>query len=174
MGFELQMVIRENGVATMAGPVRTVAAVSSTNKSAVVRVLSSRYWDPAEAPPPPFYDKEQVQIGGQFLVASEDFGAGLGSETGTATAVATSLVTALNRVSGVEATSDGDTVYILSRRPEHVVSLQATNDTSALLGGVSFQVQGPSGEVLSAAGSYRRTHQIPRLLPFQTAPIALP
>ena len=170
-GFTLQQVNLPNGKAQVGGPVQSPPAVSSSNYSAAIKVLSADYWDPTIAPPGPFYYQEEVRVFDQYPTAGSEFGVGNGSGTGTASDIALSLATWVNRsVDQVSAISAGDTVYLTSSRPDAMIPIQATNDMSTLLGALVFQVRGPGGVVLSGSGHERASFYIFKPSKTQSAP----
>lgn len=173
-GFQLQMVTLPNGTGRVAGPIQAHLPPTALNHTAAIQVVSATYWDPTVDPPPQFYQEEEVQIFDQYLVASEEFGVGLGSGVGPVNGIATSLATAISSIDGMSASSVGDTVYITSNGPSAELPIKASNDTATLLSGYMFSVLGPSGEVLTSAPQDRKTYYVVRLRKFQSPPVSLP
>lgn len=128
----------------------------------------------ADTIPPPLYLREEVALFDQYISAGDEFGAGEGNGSGSVTLVATGLAAALNQYDGIKATAVGDTVYILSLRETPTLPIKATDDMSAILGGVPFLVSGPGGVTLSSSPNYRQTFYVVKPLKTLGPPIALP
>lgn len=175
-GFTLQQMVCENGTTRIGGPVVAPPPPSPVAYTAKLTVTNPDYWDMAVTAPPPFYDKEEISLFGQYLTASDEFGGGLGSGTGPTAGIATQLAASLNVNSypGVAAVAIGSDVYITSLRPDATLPIKASNDYSAILGGVSFVVYGPGGILLSVAPNYRQTHFITKPAKTQSPPVSLP
>lgn len=169
--FELQTVTGANGVSRVGGPTVAPLAVSSSHYTAAVRVLSNTYWNPDADPPPPFFPQEEVMVGSTFLTSGEEFGIEMGGGADTAAHIATSLALAIQTVEGITAVASGDTVYILSHRTDGYLPIKASNDTSVIFSGYTFQVKGPSGEVLTTAPRDRRTFFVMKLEKSQSPPV---
>lgn len=175
-GFTLQQILTENGTSRIGGPVVAPPPPSPAAYTAKITVTNPDYWDPAVAGLPPFYDKEEISLFGQYLTASDEFGGGLGSGTGPTAAIATQLADSLNvsNYPGVAAVAIGSDVYITSLRPDATLPIKATNDYSAILGGISFDVYGPGGILLSVGPYYRQTYFITKSAKTQSPPVSLP
>jgi hypothetical protein len=173
-GFVLQQMSLSDGTTRINGPTQEIPPVSGVDFSAAIRVLSARYWDPTVAPPGPFYYQEECRVFQQYPTAGVDFGVGNGSLAGPVNTIASTLATWVNAsVEGVTATSVGDTAYFTVSRPGARFPVQATNDTSTLLGGLIFQVQGPGGVVLSGTGHQRANFYIAKSVKTQEPPTIL-
>ena len=172
--FVLQQMILPDGTTRIGGPTQSPPAPSSVSHTAAIQVVSNTFWDPSVATPPPFYQKEEVQIGDRFLTASEEFGAGLGSAAGTLAEIASSLATAMSTIPGVQAVASGDFVYITSTRTDGYLPVKASNDTATIFSGYDFHVLGPNGEVLTVVPNDRRTYYIVKPVKSQSPPTILP
>lgn len=173
MGFELQQVVNTtNGTQRVAGPTNTIPVPSSGSYTVAIQVLRPDYWDPSVTPPGPFYTKEEVQIADQYFLASEEFGAGLGSGAGTVDDVASSLAAAINTMDSIRAVAVTDTVYITSSRTDPILPVKASNDTAVLLGGYDFRVIAPGAITLTTAPIQRRTYFVVKPVKTQSPPIS--
>jgi hypothetical protein len=173
-GFELQIVNCPDGTNRIGGPTAVVPPPSLADHTAAIQVAAPNYWDPNAVPPPPFYWKEEVQTGEVYLVASDNFGAGLGSGVGPVANIANDLATALNLVQGVEAASDGvDTVYVTSKLASPLFPVKASNDFSVVFGGVTFMVSS-GGTVLNGGTECHQTYYLRKSMKTQTPPVILP
>lgn len=174
-GFVLQTLHTPGGNVRTNGPTQQPPEVSAIDNMAQITVDSSGYWDPTVTPPGPFYYQEECRAFEQYSVAATDFGVGDGSGAGLPDAVALDLANWINvSVSGVTATSVGDTVYLATNRVDPLFPVQATNDMSVLLGGLIFTVKDGSGNTLNGAGQYRRSFFLPKTVKSQSAPTILP
>lgn len=173
-GFVLQQMVLENGISRIAGPVTPPQPPSPVAYTASIKVVNPTYWDPAVAPPGPFYFKEEVALFDRYVVASEEFGAGLGGGVGPVAAIASQLADSLDVYPGIEAAAVGDTVYITSLRPDDALPIKATNDETTVLGGPFFEVYGPGGILLSVAPTYRQTFFVTKPEKTQAPPVSLP
>jgi len=123
---------------------------------------------------PPLYTREEIALFDRFVVAGENFGAGLGSGAGPVATIATQLAAALKRFPGIDAVAVTDTVYIKSNRPDGSLPIKATNDLSTVLG-TSFEVYSPGAVLLSVGPEFRQTFFIVRTeTKFQSPPVSLP
>ncbi len=173
MGFELQQIVdTSKGMARVAGPVNAIPAPSAGSYTVAITVLRPDFWDPAVAAPGPFYTKEEVQIGDSYFLASEEFGAGMGSGAGTEADIATSLAAAIDRMDDIRAASVGPTVYVTSSRPDGLLAVKASNDTAVLLGGYDFRVIAPGAITLTTAPIQRKTYYLVKPVKTQTPPVA--
>lgn len=171
----IQTVITDGNTMTQGGPVAMPIPVSSTNYTASITVVSNQYWDPSVAPgPPPFYLEEEVNAGGYFLVAADDFGVGDGSGAAATTAIATALATAISAQPYMSAVAVASVVYINTSSPDPGMQVQATNDMSVILGSLVFTIKGPGAVTVATASNYRRTFVLSKVNPTQTAPILHP
>lgn len=174
-GFVLQQVITPDGNVRTGGPVQQPPPVSALNHTASIQVLAPTYWDPTVAPPGPFYFQEEIRGYDQYAVAGVDFGTGNGSGAGPVAAIATSLAAWFNAVvDGVDAVAVADTVYLSALKSDADFPVQATNDMSTLLGGVTFAVKDNLGNVLNPVGSFRASVFIPKAVKTQAPPTILP
>ena len=170
-GMVLQQMVLPDGTVRTNGPTQAPPPVSSTYHTAAITALAPDYWDPTAAPPGPFFYQEECRIFDQYPVAGTDFGVGNGSGTGTVAEIATSLALWINlSVEGVSATSVGGTTYMTSSRADASLPVQATNDMSVLLSGVSFRVLGPAGEILSGTGHERQNFYVFKPVKSQSPP----
>lgn len=173
-GFELQQLVASDGTTRINGPTQEIPAVSATDYTAAIKVLSARYWDSTVAAPGPFYYQEECRMFDQYPMAGVDFGVGNGSLAGPVNTIATKLATWVNlSVPGVTATSVGDTTYLTSHRADARFPVQATNDESTLLGGLIFRVIGPGGVTLSGTGHQRASFFIAKPVKTQEPPTIL-
>lgn len=174
-GFTLQQMVLENGTTRINGPVVPPPPPSPAAYTASIKVVAPLYWDPVVAPPGPFYFKEEVALFDQYITASEEFGSGMGSGAGPVAGIATQLATSLDFYLDVEAAAVGDTVYITSHRPNATLPIKATDDMSIVLGpGVTFEVYGPGGVLLSVGPEYRQTFFVTKPAKTQSPPVSLP
>jgi len=172
-GVELQQLANTtNGHLRVAGPTNTIPVPSAGSYTVAIQVLRPDYWDPSVAPPGPFYPKEEVQVGEQYFLASEEFGAGLGSGAGTVNDVASSLAAAIDTMDGVRAVAVTDTVYITSSLMSPILPIKASNDTAVLLGGYDFSVIAPGAITLTTAPIQRRTYFVVKPVKTQSPPIS--
>jgi hypothetical protein len=135
---------------------------------------AGEYWDPAVTPPGPFFYKEEVALFDQYITASAEFGAGLGSNTGPAAAIATQLAASLNVYSDIDTLAVGSTVYITSHRPDATLPIKATADESVTFGAPPFVVYAFNGVLMSVGPEYRQTFFIMKSIKTQTPPVSLP
>jgi hypothetical protein len=139
-----------------------------------IQVATANFFDPAVAPPPPLYLKEEVALFDQYVTASEEFGAGEGSGAGPVASVAIGLAKALNLYPDIKAVAVADTVYINSYSAFPTIPIKATDDMSAILGGTPFLVKDSAGNTLSVSPNYRQTFFVVKPLPLQGPPVSLP
>ena len=174
-GFVLQMLHTPDGNVRTGGPTQQPPPVSAVDNMARIQVLAPDYWDSTVAPPGPFYYQEECRTFDQYPMAATDFGVGNGSGAGPVNTIASDLSNWINAsVSGVTAVSVTDTVYLSTNRVDALFPLQATNDMSALLGGVTFDLQDGAGNSLNTAFQRRRSFYIPKTVKSQSAPTILP
>lgn len=174
-GFVLQMLHTPAGNVRTGGTTQQPPPVSAVNNMARIQVAAATYWDPSVAPPGPFYYQEECRAFDQYPLAATDFGVGNGSGAGPVNTIASDLSDWFNAsVPGVSATSVGDTVYLSTNRVDPLFPVQATNDMSALLGGVTFNVKDGAGTTLNVAGQRRRSFFLPKTVKSQSAPTILP
>lgn len=173
-GFVLQQMVLPDGTARTNGPTQVVPPVDATHHTAAITVLAPDYWDATVAPPGPFYYQEECRMFDQYPMAGVDFGVGNGSGAGTVANVATKLALWVNEsVEGVTALAVGDTAYLTSSRADARFPVQATNDMSTLLGGLTFRVVGPNGETLSGTGHQRASFYVVKPVKTQEPPTIL-
>jgi hypothetical protein len=173
-GFELQIVNCPDGTNRIGGPTNIAPPPTLAAHTASIQVAGPDYWDPAVAPPPPFYWEEEIGVFGEVLTASQEFGGGEGSGAGPVATIANELAAALNAVSGIDAASDGvDTVYITSTRPDATLPISASGDFSTVLGGVPFLISS-GGTLLSTAPEYHKTFFVSKSSKTQNPPVFLP
>ena len=171
-GFILQQVVLPDGTARVAGPVQHPAAPAAGAYDGAIVAENPDYWDPTVAPPPPFLAQEEVTVGDTVLVAGETFGVGNGSGAGTVNDIAASLAENLNLVPGVRAVAVADTAYFTSTGLAPYLSVQATNELSAITAATLFNVYGPGGVLLTGAGA-RTVFPLYKRTKGQSAPVIL-
>jgi len=173
-GFTLQQIVLPNATARIGGPTAVIPPPSAFNHTVAIECGVGEYWDPAVTAPGPFFYKEEVALFDQYITASAEFGAGLGSGTGPAAAIATQLAASLNVYSDIEAVAAGNSVYITSHRPDATLPIKATADESVTFGAPPFVVYAFNGVLMSVGPTYRQTFFITKNVKTQTPPVSLP
>ena len=174
-GFVLQTLHTPSGNVRTGGPTQQPPPVGVANHTASIQVLGANYWDPTVAPPGPFYYQEECRAYDQYPLAATDFGVGNGSGAGPVNTIASTLADWVNySVQGVDAVAVADTVYLSALRTDPTLPVQAANDMSALLGGLSFAVRDSAGTILNVAGKRRASFFLPKAVKTQAPPTILP